>query len=255
MSNDMIDMQVDAGSASVRLTPWDERTLGMRTAEITRLSPSSEENGALLLGQAEAWCRGHGVRYLFGRFDAKLPYVKQAVLESGHVIVECSLTLSRRGFAGLPAVPARMRPTLRAFSESDLVELQRIATEDFAHGRFLEDPSIDPAKAARRTANWIGDLTRQGLVCTAESNGRIIGFHAERVSADGRHADLILTGATARYAVLGVPLWVAALESLAGRGVTSCSTLISAANTGIVNLYARLGFHYDTTLFGFRKYL
>ena len=46
-----------------------------------------------------------------------------------------------------------------------------------------------------------------------------------------------------------------ALESLADRGVTSCSTLISAANTGIVNLYAKLGFHYDKTLFGFRKYL
>ena len=255
MSNGMAGMQVADGSVDVRLTPWDERTLGMRTAEITRFSPTSAQNGTLLLEQAEAWCRAHAVRYLFGRFDSGLPHAKQAVLESGHAIVECSLTLSRRGFAGLPTVPARMSPTLREFSDRDLAELQRIATDDFFHGRFLEDPSIDPTQAARRTANWIGDLARQGLVRTAESNGRIIGFHAERVSVDGRHADLILTGATARYAVLGLPLWVAALESLAARGVTSCSTLISVANTGIVNLYAKLGFHYDTTLFGFRKYL
>ena len=255
MSNGMAGMQVADGSVDVRLTPWDERTLGMRTAEITRFSPTSAQNGTLLLEQAEAWCRAHAVRYLFGRFDSGLPHAKQAVLESGHAIVECSLTLSRRGFAGLPSVPARMSPTLREFSDSDLAELQRIATDDFFHGRFLEDPSIDPTQAARRTANWICELARQGQVYTAELNDRIIGFHAERVSADGRHANLILTGATARYAVLGLPLWVVALESLADRGVTSCSTLISAANTDIVNLYAKLGFHYDKTLFGFRKYL
>lgn len=243
------------GRADVRLTPWDERALGMRTAEIAGFAPTSADNGSALLAQAEDWCREQGVRYLFGRFDASLAHAKQAILAADHAIVECSLTLSRRGFAGLPAVPASMRPVLRDFVESDLPELQRIAAQDFLHGRFLEDPSIDPVLAAKRTSNWIGDLARQGLARTAESGGRIIGFHAERLSADGRHAELILTGASSRYAMLGVPLWAVALESLAGRGVASCSTLVSAANTGIVNLYARLGFRYDSTLFGFRKYL
>ena len=40
-----------------------------------------------------------------------------------------------------------------------------------------------------------------------------------------------------------------------GPGRDQLFHLISAANTGIVNLYAKLGFHYDKTLFGFRKYL
>ena len=57
MSNGMAGMQVADGSVDVRLTPWDERTLGMRTAEITRFSPTSAQNGTLLLEQAEAWCR------------------------------------------------------------------------------------------------------------------------------------------------------------------------------------------------------
>lgn len=248
-------IRIDGGCADVRLTPWDERALGMPTAEISGLTPADAANGRALLAQAEAWARDQGVRYLFGRFDAARAHAKAAVLEAGHAIIECSLTLSRRGFAGLPAVPARMRPQLRGFVEADLAELQRIAREDFFHGRFLEDPSIDPSLAAARTSNWIGDLARQGLVRTAESGGKVIGFHAERLSADGQHADLILTGATARYAVLGLPLWVVALESLGERGVQDCATLVSAANTGIVNLYARLGFRYDTTLFGFRKYL
>ena len=56
-------------------------------------------------------------------------------------------------------------------------------------------------------------------------------------------------------AMLALPLWITALESLAAREVPHCTTLVSAANTGILNLYARLGFHFNSTLFGFRKFL
>ena len=68
-------------------------------------------------------------------------------------------------------------------------------------------------------------------------------------------AALILTGAAGRYSMLALPLWITALEHLGSRQVKHCSTLVSAANIGVVNLYARLGFRYDTTLFGYRKFL
>jgi len=243
------------GRAEVRLTPWDERALGMRTAEIVRLDIGVASAAGSLIAEVERWGRANGVQYLFGRVDAAAPSAKKAVLAAGFGIVECSIALSRAGFAGLPAVPARMRPALRPVEEADIAELERIARDDFHHGRFLEDPAIDTALSAARTANWIGDLARQRLAYAATLNGKVIGFHAERMSADGRHADLILTGVTGRYAIMAMPLWITALESLSARGVQDCSTLISAANTGIVNLYARLGFRFDTTLFGFRKYL
>lgn len=253
--SDITTIDVPGGHAGIRLTPWDERALGMRTAEIVDLEAQSHEAGIAVLAQAEQWCSSHDVRYLFGRFAASSAPAKAAVLSSGYAIVECSLTLSRNGFDGLPAVPARMRPHLRELSARDLPELERIAREDFNHGRFLEDPAIDPQLATTRTANWVQDLARQGLLRTAESGGRVIGFHAERIDSAGRHADLILTGASRRYAMLGLPLWIVALESLRERGLSSCSTLVSAANTGIVNLYAKLGFRYESTLFGFRKFI
>lgn len=255
MSAGTVSFNLSGSSADLRLTPWDERALGMRTAEIVRLEATSKDATTTLLAQAEQWCTEQGVRYLFGRFDAACTPAKAAVLATGHAIVECSLTLARNGSDGLPVVPSRMRPLLREVADADLEELRRIARDDFHHGRFLEDPAIDPSLAAARMANWVGDLVQQGLMRTAESGGRVIGFHAERIAPDGRHADLILTGATARYAVLALPLWTMALESLRDRGVTSCSTLVSAANTGIVNLYAKLGFRYESTLFGFRKFI
>ena len=126
---------------------------------------------------------------------------------------------------------------------------------DFALWMLLEGPAFAPARAANRTANRVEDHGTGGLAQVAESGGRTIGCHAERVNPERRSAELLLTGATAPYAMLALPLWVTALESLAARDIQQCTTLVSAANTGILNLYARLGFHFNSTLFGFRKFL
>jgi ribosomal protein S18 acetylase RimI-like enzyme len=253
--NSSFQHQRGDGSVAARLTPWDQLALGFVTAELTTLRAASAEVATALLEQAESWARANNVHYLFGRVPANAYHLRHALSEQGHAMVECSLTLSRDGFAGLPSVPTRMRPQLRPACRDDLPALQAIANQDFNHGRFLEDPAIAREQAVRRTANWVGDLFDQGLLQTAESSGRIVGFHAERITSDGRHADLILTGTASRYAMLAVPLWISALEQLAKRRIESCATLVSAANTGIVNLYAKLGFRYDSTLFGYRKFL
>ena len=247
--------QTDHGSIGARLTPWDQRALGFVTAEITSLGADSTEDATALLKHAEIWARANNVHYLFERIPSNAHHLRRALSDLGHAMVECSLTLSRDGFAGLPAIPARLRPQLRMARRDDLPALQAIADRDFNHGRFLEDPAIAREQAAQRTVNWIGDLFDQGLLQTAESNEKIIGFHAERITADRHHADLILTGTASRYAMLAMPLWIRALEQLAERRIEHCSTLVSAANTGVMNLYAKLGFRYDSTLFGYRKFL
>lgn len=243
------------GRIAARLTPWDERALGFVTAEVTALEITTVGQAGPLLDALEQWCASQSVHYLFGRINAMHALPKAALLLHGYQFVETSLTVSRSGFANLPPVPRGMLPALRPATSADIPELRRIAATDFAHGRFLEDPAIDAGRAAERTANWIEDMVTGGLAQVAESRGRTIGFHAERVDIPQRSAELLLTGATAPYAMLALPLWITALEALAAREIQQCTTLVSAANTGILNLYARLGFHFNSTLFGFRKFL
>ncbi|MDH0188320.1 hypothetical protein N7676_15645 [Stenotrophomonas sp. GD03993] len=252
-----MNLHIDNGEGRItaRLTPWDERALGFVTAEVTALDVVTSAHAAPLLVELERWCATHSVHYLFGRIDATQPVAKAVLLQHGFAFVETSLTVSRSGFANLPQVPRGMLPTLRPATAGDVTELRQIAASDFAHGRFLEDPAIDPQRAALRTANWIEDMVTGGLAYVAESRGRVIGFHAERVAADRSNCELLLTGASGPYAMLALPLWITALESLGARGIPHCTTLVSAANTGIINLYARLGFHFNSTLFGFRKFL
>ncbi|UXB20684.1 hypothetical protein K7566_02860 [Stenotrophomonas maltophilia] len=250
-----LDIESGEGRLSARLTAWDERALGFTTAEVTLLQIEDASQATALLAELEHWCATQSVHYLFGRIDATHAPAKAALLQHGYAFVETSLTVSRSGFANLPPVPRGMLPTLRAATNDDIATLRDIAATDFVHGRFLEDPAIDPQRAALRTANWIEDLVKGELAYVAESRGRTIGFHAERVAADNGNCDLLLTGATGPYSMLALPLWITALESLATRGIPQCTTLVSAANTGILNLYARLGFHFNSTLFGFRKFL
>lgn len=253
----MTGLSLEEGTTAIkaRLTPWDERALGYPTAEITRLDAATADEAAALLDHAQTWAMQHGVRYLFGRVEANAHLLRAALLSGGFQFVETSLTVSRSGMEQLPTVPRGMLPTLRPAAIEDIPLLRSIATDDFGHGRFLEDPAIEPTRARLRTANWIEDLVHGNLVQTAESRGRIIGFHAERVHPDEHRAELLLTGAAAPYAMLAMPLWVTALESLAARDIQRCTTLVSAANTGIINLYARLGFQFNSSLTGFRKFL
>lgn len=243
------------GRIAARLTPWDERALGFVTAEVTALEINVIEQAGPLLAELEQWCATNTVHYLFGRVDATNTLARSALLHHGYHFIETSLTVSRSGFTNLPTVPRGMLPALRPALAEDVPELRRIAAIDFAHGRFLEDPAIDRKLAATRTANWIEDLVSGNLAYVAESRGRTIGFHAERIAPDKSNCELLLTGATTPFAMLALPLWITALESLGTRGIPQCTTLVSAANTGILNLYARLGFHFNSTLFGFRKFL
>lgn len=243
------------GLVAVRLTPWDRRAFGFQTAEITSLRADHSDDGNRLLHAVEEWCSTHSVRYLFGRIDAGDRVCRSLLLARGYQFVETSLEVSRSGFSSLPAVPKGMAPQLRPATSADIAALRMIAARDFLHGRFLEDPAIDLVCAAQRTANWTEDLVHEGLAYAAETRGEIIGFHAERVHAESASAELLLTGAASKYAVLALPLWVMALQSLAERDIQRCTTLISAANTGVLNLYARLGFQFNSTLLGFRKFL
>ncbi|MDC7807950.1 hypothetical protein PQS31_14140 [Luteimonas sp BLCC-B24] len=244
-----------SGRLDARLTPWDERALGFVTAEVTHFEAELAQDAAALLAGLEQWASALAVRYLFGRVDANDQLLRAALAAGDFRFVETSLTVSRSSAHTLPAVPQGMRPSLRPAVADDIPTLRRIAQDDFHHGRFLEDPAIDTRAARARTANWVEDLVAGGLAYTAESRGRIIGFHAERVHAAERCAELLLTGVAAPYAMLAVPLWVTALEALGARDIQSCTTLVSAANTGILNLYARLGFQFNSSLTGFRKSL
>ena len=235
-----------------RLTPWDERVLGVKSGEFLFLDTLDPQSA---ISELEAWAIAHNVKYLCGRVDSNERVVREALRARGYEFIETSTTLSRAGFAELPKMPRGMTVDLRMPDQHDIQWLEALAQNAFHHGRLIEDLSVAESASRQRTANWVRDLIERKQLSVAEARGKTVGFHAESIRSCGKVADLILTGADQRYAMFALPIWIAALQRLSEAGIERCETLISSSNVGVTNLYAQLGFKFQKSLAGYRRYL
>jgi hypothetical protein len=148
-----------------------------------------------------------------------------------------------------------MRATLASADDVTVEAAADILRTEFQHGRFLEDPWVPESAARRRNENWLRDLYRAGDVQIASIGGRVAGFHVDRVDAAAGTGDLVLTGVCRELPGAALPTWVAALEQLHTRGVHLVTTMVSAGNVGVLNLYSSLGFKVVQAHLGYRKVL
>ncbi len=250
--SEFTDLTHQSATARIRLTPWDERSLRIRTAEIIEASGSDSDLPGLW-NLIDDWIKQHGVEYSFGRISADAMLAKQSFQRQGYRFVETSLLMSRLRTDEWPRTPASLSLQLSPVCDQDMEELRTIAINDFHHGRFLEDPSISPVQARARTGSWLADLCARGNLHAVQMHKKNIGFVAHTIGDDGC-ADLILYGVSSNFPMLALPLWVSALKSLNEAGATRYRAMISAANVHVVNLYLKLGFSVTSVHYGFSKW-
>lgn len=248
-------MRVSTGSEVIewRLTPWDEVVFGYPCAEITEFRASDAIAGLALINEFEAWARGRGVLFAYGRFDSN-EITKGVLSTAGYYFAEASYRIRSQQLAKTAHFDSLIRPgpSLIRAQQDDLDEMLGILTSDFHFGRMHEDPWVSSEEAALRYKNWLYSLHEQGSeVYAYQDAGRVIGLHVQN-TLEGR-ADLTLTGVGARYSPLAASLWALVLRLNRERGVKQAWTTISAANIPIVNLYSRFGFQVEALLLGFHK--
>jgi hypothetical protein len=117
-----------------------------------------------------------------------------------------------------------------------------IAAESFSDDRFHVDPQCSEAMANRRFSFWVDDLFADtDVVFHLLTYGSVcIGFLARKAE------NLILAGFAKKHvgSGLGEFLWLSVLQALQSQGFNQSHTMISANNTSVLNLYARLGFKF-----------
>lgn len=250
--NQQVELRHGSAIARLRLTPWDQRSLGLRTAELLEITGTDSDLSELWT-HIDSWLLQHRIEYSFGRIAADAPNLKEALQNLGYHFIETSMLLSRTRTDEWPRVSKSLKLELGAASPDDLADLRDIATNDFHHGRFLEDSTIQPNLARARTSGWLDDLHERENLKSARLHGKNIGFAADTLNVDGV-ADLILYGVSSNFPMLAVPLWVAALQRLNDMGAKRYQAMVSAANIPMINLYLRLGFSVTSVHYGFRKW-
>ncbi len=235
---------------AIRPTPWDARAFGRPTLDITEAALAGDP-GVADDAEVVAAFRGLCEEEQAGLVTCRLPAERRAAVARlqalGFRYVETVQTLR---FANLARFEPACRPApLRIAVAEDHAALVIQAAETFHYGRFAEDPAIPPEVNRARQIDWMeGLLAGRAEIRVTGPSPRPGAFMAFTV-AEAR-ADLVLGGTQPDQAVIALPFWTAIMLHLRERGVRRIDTVVSAANIGVANLYARLGFQLTGTLVG-----
>ena len=231
----------------VSLLPWDTETFGFPVGtyetHADQLDPALQPDFVKLF---HSWTLRSGVLLCSCSIPFGNAFWKAFLIERGFRFVDLSLRASLNGLRSAPLPPSRRM--LRKAEAKDWERVAEIAAGSFRHGRYHADPLFPQELANRRYRDWMkralsGERPADHVFILEEA-GSVAGFY--HVTVEDGVADLRLAAVSPEWqrTTLGFDLYVSVLHLLKGCGVRRVVTSISASNTGVLNVYSTLGFHF-----------
>jgi ribosomal protein S18 acetylase RimI-like enzyme len=227
------------------LVPWDTEILGVPVAQINELRVSDPAAAARDYEEFARWCADEGIALCSCRVPAERVADSIFLEERGFRTIELNYT------PRLEQLQSRSLPqdTLQVATATtqDREQLADMAAQVFRHGRFHQDPRIDPALGDRRYRAWMWNAferpTQRVLKCLLD--GAVAGFFVVETPQAG-HTFWSLTGLAPglQGRGLGKRVWQAMLRHHQAEGEQTVSTSISSHNVPVFNLYVALGFRF-----------
>ena len=233
-------------------TEWNSRVIGYNTNEIYSMQFNSDINSEILLGEFEDYCEQNEIKYTSLRINPKHEDKKYLLEVFGYANVETTI-LVNNNIKNIKQnnVLDKFKFIVREYTDSDIEQIKSIASTQFNHGRFFEDPMISNDIAKVRNLNWIDDLSKKSNILVGEKDGIVFGFMAFK-SKDGV-TNLELGGVNFMYSHLAYSFWYRVFEYLKNKNILSVNAMISAHNLSVINLYSYFGFKFTESYIGYRK--
>jgi ribosomal protein S18 acetylase RimI-like enzyme len=238
-------IRTPALSIDYHLVPWDSDIFGKPVAQISQIRVTDATQAHRDYQPFERWCADHSVQLCACRVPASNLLESMFLEDQGFRVVELNylpeLTrLRERKFEStdIQVIPA---------TEQDRDALADMAAATLTHGRFHQDPRIDPALGRKRYRVWMMNAftrpTQQVLKC--QLDGAIVGFFVvEHPQPTHCFWSLIGLAPGLQGRGLGKRIWNAVLDHHQRAGVEHVSTSISSHNVAVFNLYVSLGFRF-----------
>jgi hypothetical protein len=233
------------GWGSIALLPWDEAILGFPVADL-RLGPEppKAKDVPLLREALLDFCGRTRSELVSVRVAASHTALIALLLHAGFIYVDFSLlpTLPKLE----PGLLPKPRLGLRQVEPADHDAICQICESAFHFGRYHTDPRFPRELANRRYVQWarraLSGSDPEDRVFVVGKPGNVIGFM--HVALHEHNADLRLGGVVPGSS-LGFLLYAETLRAVHGLGARSVSTVISAANTQVMQVYSALGFRFS----------
>lgn len=227
------------------LVPWDTEILGVPVAQINGLRVSDPVAAAHDYEEFARWCADENIALCSCRVPAERVADSMFLEERGFRTIELNYLprLEQLQSYSLPHDTLQVA----AATPQDRELLADMAAQVFRHGRFHQDPRIDPALGDRRYRAWMWNAfersTQRVLKCLLED--AVIGFFVVEAPEPGQ-VFWSLTGLAPglQGRGLGKRVWQALLRHHRAEGARTVSTSISSHNVAVFNLYVSLGFRF-----------
>lgn len=242
----IVTNQPDLGK--VAILPWDTEIFEFPVGEYrlggqlpdSRLMDDFKEH---LL----RWVEKEEAALLFCSSPQQKNDVKLFLQDIGFNFVDLSMQVVQPRLQNSELPPMRSMKVAKA-NIHEHKAIEEIASTAFQHGRYHADPLFPQQLANLRYKRWVQNVFQEQSehvhLFVIEMKERIQGFF--HVVIKDNRADLRL-GAVAKNdeaGLLGYYLYLGVLHELKKMGIRNVVGRISAANISVINIYARLGFHF-----------
>lgn len=241
---DRSSTEIRHGSASVRcsIVPWDTRIMGTIVGQLDAVNIGTEAETKAMLADVRAWADARRIGFMACRLDHRALRESMALESIGFRYIETILRPVIRLTTSLetPRPPVDLARAL----PSDQSALESIATRAFTTGRFSMDWRLPHRINGERYAAWVGSSLADGRhdVHAARLDGGIVGLFITQDGVDGTvYWHLTAIDPAHQGQGLGTRVWQSMLMLHRDAGMRTVETRISAHNTAVLNLYARLG--------------
>lgn len=239
-----------------RDTPWDQKVLQCISNEIIDFSGTNLQSLEHVLNEFEVYCKTQNIQFTNIRISAQEMLQKKMLQQFGFQFIESSVEVIRNNAVfEIDEFQLKLKSKIKVvdYTEAHLNDLLQIAEQSFNYGRFAEDPDIERTINEKRNSNWLKVLVSSNTVKVLLYNEAPAGFMAYVIKEHS--CQLILGGVKDERQYLAPLFWYEVLNDIQQYTTTKTySTVISAANIGVFNLYIKLGFKTAKTYWGFSKH-
>jgi ribosomal protein S18 acetylase RimI-like enzyme len=231
------------------VVPWDTEIIGKPVAQISRICITDPTAAVEEYETFRTWCSREAIQLCACRVQTGTLVESMFLEAQGFRFVELNYLprLAELQARTAPETSTSLKIDIVDAEHSDQDELADMAAQVLRHGRFHQDPRIDPALGDKRYRAWMTNAftrpSQRVLKCMLD--GEIAAFFVVEFPAKD-HCFWSLVGlAPGREGKgLGKRVWNAMLAYHRSRGIDVVSTSISSHNVPVFNLYVSLGFRF-----------
>lgn len=226
--------------------PWDSRIFGFAVAQISAISVEDVAAARADFDAFNVWRDAHEVALVSCRLSHDRLRESMLLEEQGFKFVEMVYPMRCSWVEAAAFPPSDL--TIERATLADLEPIQNIGAAAFATGRFNVDPRIGPELGGKRYAVWVENSlhSQSQIVVKALLRGQLVGFFIYENRPDGStYWHLTAVSPAHQGQGVGGVLWRKMIMLHQREGCRRIETVVSARNTPVLNLYAKLGFRFE----------